>query len=188
MVGARESARRETEAKVLAAADALFRAQGFADTTIRDIATSAGVSAGTVIAVGDKGTLLVTIFDRLIEEEHQDRSYIVPTGSAVEQIISLLDPFIRLFTSRAELARSYASILVAGSHTSMVFGQLATTLIDEFRETLGPGSDALAQAIHRAYLGTLFVWAASGSNDGSALKNDLRNTLAALWKNNEEYS
>lgn len=185
MAGIREAARRETEARVLAAADTLFRARGFAATTIRDIATSAGVSAGTVIAVGDKGALLVAIFDRLIAEGHRKRPRIVPAGPAVEQIVSLLDPFIELFAGRAELARAYASILVAGSHASTVFTELAATLITELRETLDAEDDALATAIHRVYLGTLFVWAASGSDDASAMKADMRHTLAALWTSEE---
>lgn len=185
MAGMREAARRETETRVLAAADTLFRERGFADTTIRDIATSAGVSAGTVIAVGDKGALLVAIFDRLIAEEHQKRPRIVPAGPAVERIVSLLDPFIELFTSRAELARAYASLLVAGSHTSTVFTELAATLITELRETLDAEDDALAAAIHRIYLGTLFMWAASGSDNASAMKDDLRHTLAALLTSEE---
>lgn len=179
MAGMREAARRETEARVLAAADTLFRERGFADTTIRDIATAAGVSAGTVIAVGDKGALLIAIFDRLIAEEHRKRQRIVPAGPTVEQIMSLLDPFIELFTGRAALARAYASLLVAGNHTSTVFTELAATLISEFRETLGTDDDALATAIHRVYLGTLFVWAASGSDDASVMRADLRHALMA---------
>ncbi|AAT89677.1 transcriptional regulator, TetR family [Leifsonia xyli subsp. xyli str. CTCB07] len=186
MAGARDTARRETETRVLAASDALFRERGFADTTIRDIAAAAGVSAGTVIAVGDKSGLLVAIFDRLIEAEHRKRSCALSTGSALDRIVALQESFVDVFADRAELARAYASILVAGSHASTVFTQLAATLITEFREVLGPGSDALARALHRAYLGTLFLWAASGSDDAVALKEDLRNTMSALCPPDKE--
>lgn len=185
MVGVRESARRETEARVLAAADALFRSQGFADTTIRDIAASAGVSAGTVIAVGDKGALLVAIFDRLIREQHEARQRPTHQGSTTDRVVSLLAPFIHLFTGRAELARAYASILVAGGHASTVFTGLAETLIGEFREVLGPERAGLAEPLHRAYLGTLFVWAASGSDDAALLMADLRRIVAAVIGDSE---
>lgn len=182
----REAARQETETRVLAAADALFRERGFAGTTIRHIAEAAGVSVGRVIAVGDKSALLVTVFDRLIEQVHHDRRQHVAAGSTLDRIMALVDPFIELFASRPELARTYASILASGTHSSAVFAHLAEMLVAELRDVLGPGSDALAQTVYRAYLGTLFAWAAREHSDAVALREDLRNTLAPICRDDEE--
>ncbi|WP_460944911.1 TetR/AcrR family transcriptional regulator [Okibacterium endophyticum] len=186
MAAIRDAARRETQSRVFAASEALFRERGFANTTIRDVAAAAGVSVGTVMAVGDKSTLLVAIFDRLIESVHQRRSGIETHGSASDRVMVLLDPFIALFTSRGELARAYASILVAGRHDSTVFTELAAMLVREIRAVFGPGSDTLAQAVYRAYLGTLFMWAAGGSDDPVVLREDLHHTLAALCPKEEK--
>lgn len=174
--------------KVLRAADVLFQRQGFAETTIRDITASAEVSVGTVMAVGDKRALLVMIFDRFIEGLHQRQS---PTNdgdsSQVDRIMGLLDPFIILFTGRSELARAYASVLVAGEHLSSVFTELAETLINEIRAVLGyslPDSSTRAKAIYHAYLGSLFAWA-GGIDDPAALSEGLRTTITIICPDEE---
>lgn len=183
MVTVRELSRLETHAKVLKEADILFREQGFAGTTVRDIAAAAGVSVGSVMAVGDKSALLVSIFDRHIEDIHKDRPVVVSGGgSQADRIMTVLDPFIDLFTSRPELARAYASILIAGNHASAIFTELATMLIEEIQEVVGENhsnGEALSRAIYLAYLGSLFAWAAGGG-DSIALGKQLRNTITAI--------
>lgn len=190
MVTVREISRRETQAKVLETADALFQQQGFSATTIRDIAAAAGVSVGTVMVVGDKSALLVTVFDRLIESLHQEpRARGASGDSQADRVMTLLAPFIELFTSRPELARIYASILVAGSHSSAIFTDLATLLIEEIHEVVGEhASDdrELARAIYLAYLGSLFTWAAGGSNDPAALGSKLHSTMTAICQNQQK--
>lgn len=187
-VTVREMSRRSTQMKVLRAADELFQAHGFAETTIRDISVSAGVSVGSVMAVGDKRALLVAIFDRFIEGLHQNRQSLgAGDGSQIDQIMALLAPFIDLFTSRAELSRAYASVLVAGGHSSTVFTELAETLIQEIRAVLGersPDSTARARAVYLAYLGSLFAWA-GGMNVPAALSDGLRNTITAICPNDQ---
>lgn len=182
-VTVRELSRRETQTKVLRAADVLFQEQGFAETTIRDIAASAEVSAGSVMAVGDKRALLVTIFDRFIDDLHQNRQPMrAGGGSQVDRIMALLAPFIDLFTNRPELARSYASVLVAGEHSSMVFTELAETIITEIRTVLGEhsrDSSARARAVYLAYLGSLFAWA-GGIGDPAALSEGLHKTITII--------
>lgn len=184
MATVRELSRRETQAKVLREADALFQARGFASTTIRDIAAAAGVSLGTVMAVGDKNALLVKIFDRHIEGLHNDRPARGEDGtSQASQIMALLDPFIDLFTSRHQLARTYASILIAGNHSSAIFTELASMLIEEIRCVVGgnvPGSEALARAIYLTYLGSLFAWTADSNSDSTALAEQLRGTITVI--------
>ena len=182
MVKTRELSRRETQEKVLRAADALFQEQGYVATTIRDIAAAAGVSVGSVIAVGDKNALLVAIFDRIIEDLHHDQPVLGVDGrSRVDRIMALLAPFIDLFMNRPELARAYASVLVAGGHSSTIFTKLATTLIDEIRQVLGVSDvdGARARAIYLAYLGSLVAWA-GGTDDQRVLAEGLRETITSI--------
>lgn len=184
LVTVRALSRRETQEKVLRVADALFHERGFSTTTIRDIAAAAGVSVGSVMSVGDKSALLVAVFDRLVEGLHQGRPVTdTDSGSQPDRILALLVPFIDLFTSRPELTRTYASVLVAGSHSSAIFTELAATLIDEIRAVLGesgPDGGALARTIYLAYLGSLVTWAAGGSDDPAALGEELHSTITAI--------
>ncbi|QIK64361.1 TetR/AcrR family transcriptional regulator [Leucobacter viscericola] len=203
----RDALRRGTRAGVLTVATELFRDRGFEATTIRDIAELAQVSVGTVMSVGDKSALLVQIFDEGIERLHvqRDASHLVETrgstGSCAESVFELLQPFVRLFAGQADLARSYASILVAGKHSSKVFAELATVLRQEIQTVVscqhgGCASDpeARAVAIYFAYIGMLFTWSADGSvagdvaspSEAAGLSDLLRTTLAESCTCKEE--
>src|SRR5919106_1346319 len=113
---ARDDQKRATEARGIAAAERLFSHRGFPATTIRDIAAEASVSTGTVMAVGDKATLLVAAFDRAIGRIHEARTA-AGTGAAertsdpVDRILELVAPFLEAFADHPDLARQYAAIL-----------------------------------------------------------------------------
>lgn len=59
---------------MLASTQHLFATNGFAATTVRQIAADAQVSVGTVMAVGAEEALLVTSFDTWIAAVHHARS------------------------------------------------------------------------------------------------------------------
>lgn len=195
MGATREEQRRETETRVLRAAGELFRAHGFANTTIRDIAAACGVSAGTVASVGEKDALLVASFDGLIERIHEDRSRSggSPERSAVEQILMLLDPFVEIFAADVGLARAYGSVLVAGERDSVVFSELANALIREIEAALlrsAHGMDAqtarpLAESIYFAYIGRLFSWPSREAVTADALRRSLRRIVEAICRSEE---
>lgn len=183
----RQRAREETKRKVMAAAQALFDERGYADATVRDIARRAGVSVGTVMSVGDKEALLVQMFDGLIEAEHVNRGVVARDEAAsppsftpseetpgtlrqcVAVAVDLVRPFLRLFAGRLDLARTYGSALLSGRHSSAVFAALGERLIEEFEAAIAPccGAHARkkAEAMHAAYIGTLFIWGAGGADD-----------------------
>src|SRR5690606_13734854 len=137
MASSREELKRATRTRVLEVADQLFQERGFTGTTVRDIAEVAGVSAGTVMAVGDKNALLVSVFDAMIAAEHERRAPSAPgttvpaVDTCVDRVEELVRPSVLLFTGRHELARTYASILMSGEHSSSLFTQLADQLIEE---------------------------------------------------------
>ncbi len=194
MATTRDRQREETVARVLDSAGGLFRTKGFAETTIRDIAAACGVSIGTVISVGDKNALLLASFDRLIAGIHDERRgrIAVSVGSRVDRVAALFDPFIELFTSDAALARAYASVLVAGTHDSVVFTELSRTLIGEIEATLRDveSSDhrrisSTAESLYFAYIGRLFTWSSADDGDVAELTQSLRRIVTAICPSEE---
>lgn len=186
MSEARETQRRETESRVLEAAGELFQTKGFAVTTVRDIAASAGVSTGTVMSVGDKNALLVACFDRRIDEIHRRRTEdsLADSAGVAEQITALVGPFVELFTSDPELSRTYGSVLVSGHTESSIFTELASVLISEIETVVHsagmPNAHALAESIYFAYIGRLFTWSAKNDHDPEQLKQSLNRIVASI--------
>lgn len=190
----RDERKQETAAKVLRTAGRLFREKGFAGTTVRDIAAACDVSVGTVISVGDKETLLIASFDQLIAAIHTDRAHFNPArdGRCAEQVASLFDPFVDVFADQPVLARTYGAVLVASETDSVVFSELAHTLIREIEATLLHSSragaetiPALAQGIYYAYIGCLFTWSSTDADAADELKRTLRRVVSAICPDKE---
>jgi AcrR family transcriptional regulator len=188
----RRAQRETTRDRVLDAARHLFFERGFEATTIRDIATAADVSVGTVIAVGDKRALLVTTFDDQIAAI-QDRppapaeaAAARPTDAddAVGRVMELLEPFLAMYSANPALARDYGAVLMGGRHGTGVFGTLVTAFVDRIRAVLeqdGADADDAAAAgrtIYLAYLGVLFAWAGRGTDDAAEARDDLRQVVS----------
>lgn len=188
----REAAKRATAKRVLSAAQKLLDREGFEATTVRDIAAECGVSVGTVMAVGDKRALVVQVFDGLIAQAQTLPERQEITGSQgthastltlhppeqAERLLALVEPFVTIFTSHLQLARTYASILASGKHDSWLFTDLAARLIAEFAQVLG--SDLSARTAYFAYVGVVYSWASTGSHDVTELNTQLRETFASL--------
>lgn len=183
-MSARDAARAATREKVLAAASALFRQHGFTSTTVREIASEAGVSVGSVMGVGEKNDLLVAIFDEAIARVHDGRSSrpesAYPSAAPVDRIMDIVSPFVKIFAEHGELAREYAAVLTGGRHTSVVYQELAATLIHEISTVLAQsGFDAeevpiAANTVYLAYIGALFVAAGVGMTDYRGLDKQMR--------------
>ncbi|MFT3859984.1 TetR/AcrR family transcriptional regulator [Micropruina sp.] len=190
VVTIRDQQRQETVATVLHTAAELFEAKGFTETTIRDIATACGLSIGTVMSVGDKNGLLLATLDHQINEIHERRADTpVLAVGVVDQIAALLDPFVDLFTRNPRLARSYASILVAGENEPTAFTELSQTLIAEIEAVLDHGNSsgvsASARAVYFAYIGRLFSWSPSNDTDPDSLKQSIRKVVEAICTRQE---
>ncbi|MBO0848609.1 MAG: TetR/AcrR family transcriptional regulator [Pseudonocardia sp.] len=175
---------------MLASAERLFRTQGFRVTTIRQIAADAEVSTGTVMAVGDKDTLLVAIFDGWIASVHSDRNAehgdnrtSRTPAATVRDVLDLFEPFIRYFALDPGLSREYAAILVRGNHESAIFQNLAAALLAELEEVLSrsgltrAGAGRGARVVYFAYLGLLMT-AAGGAVDTQAAIDQLRQVVS----------
>jgi AcrR family transcriptional regulator len=185
-VHSRARARDTSRIKVLSAAEELFVRHGFASTTIRQIAESAAVSVGTVMAVADKNGLLVEIFDRKIASIHTSPFDAPIAHDPATEIIDILGSFVRFFAAQPDLARAYTAILVGGKHPSVIFAELTGVLIEQVSDVLTRAGysatdvSATARIIHRAYLGEIFIWAGQGNpNPGSTL-TELEKTVRYL--------
>ena len=185
----RTETRHATRRAVLEAASRLFGERGFASTTVRDMAQEAGVSVGTVMAAGDKEALLVELFDDLIDQrqQHIDTPALDPNKPCGESAVAIVEPFVALFEERRDLARTYASILVSGRHTSVVFTDLARRLITVFEQlitahgcTNPADTRGRAEALHSAYIGNLFIWASTTEQSGADLLTQLRKVFTAI--------
>lgn len=198
----RKEQREATRDKVMLAAADLFFRNGFKATTIREIAAAAGVSVGTVMAVGDKARLLVKIFDHGIGSVHAARADAIDGRAAttdraggegtVDQLLQLFEPFLDMFATQNQLARDYGAILMGGDHQSAIFDDLAGTLRQEIADVLVQSGFTEEQAAHAAttvhlsYLGTLFAWAGSGEIDPAEPIQNLRNVLTFVVDNRRQ--
>lgn len=190
MVSRRES-KEVTREKVLAAASGLFTTRGYRETTVREIAALADVSVGSVMAVGDKPTLLISVFDQAVAAIQQERrggnSSSVGEGVGVDGMAQLVDPYLTLFTDRIDLAREYAAIMMSGSHRSAVFGELSVELRADMAEAARTAGvpearvELAAKAAYFAYLGTLFFGAAQGSTTGTEVQDDLTSVVEYIF-------
>lgn len=191
MATARERLKQDTRQRVLDTAARLFRERGSADITVREIAQASGVSAGTVMTVGDKNALVVHAFDRLVAAEHAQHDPGEPdvpsAATCSDRLTDCVRPFVVIFTSQPVLARVYASILVTGEHDSHLFTDLADRLREEFARAItrhgcspSDSAPAVASALYFAYVGVLFSWAAQNSHDPNVLLERLRAAFATI--------
>ena len=183
----REQSKQQTRDRVSAVAAELILSNGFESTTIRDIAAAAGVSVGSVMAVGDKNALLVTAFDSIVGSFMALAPSTQPDGSCSEQIVTMVLPVVEIFAKHQGLARSYASILVSAKHESTLVSDLGVQLTADIAAILRDGQcvaadriDALAEAIYYAYIGILFGWATRRQIDAEDLLLQIRRSISAI--------
>ncbi|PFG29629.1 TetR/AcrR family transcriptional regulator [Paramicrobacterium agarici] len=194
-VQSRVQQREATRRRVIDVADRLFRANGFTATSVRQIAHEAGVSAGTVMAVGDKSTLLAAVFESSIAQMQSAppprTSASADAATTPDRIAAVLRPFLELFARDQELSREYAGVLVRGGHESVIFTTLGNDLLQAITVELARSGLSAARAaaasrvIYFAYLGVLFAWAGNGSDVPSALR-ELRNAVSVVTAENPE--
>lgn len=196
----RDAQREATKRTVLEVAEGLFLERGFDATTVRDIAETAGVSVGTVMAVGDKRALLAAVFERgmaLVDERRmrdavrasrrgREGSRMHPMRPA-DRILDIVVPYAELFASRSELAREYGAVLMTGRYGQHTFrgrtDELREAIERELCEPPGPAHPdphGAAHAISLAFMGALFAWAGSHERDAREFLADVRSATEAI--------
>ncbi|MBI1238580.1 MAG: TetR family transcriptional regulator [Alphaproteobacteria bacterium] len=106
--GRRERNKREKLQRIVAAARALFRAQGFDKTTTQEIAEAAGIGSGTLFLYAkSKEDLLVLVFrDEMSELIERAFEEIPDTLPLLEQTTMLFDRFIAYHRRDFAIAQS----------------------------------------------------------------------------------
>lgn len=174
----RSAAKAGTVSKVLATAYELFLTQGYATTSIRTIASEAGVSVGTVMGVGDKQTLLIRTIGQHISELHDD------IRGQSDSLLDVLRPFLQMFTGHEELSRAFGAALIQQGNQGEALTALKTLLTDEITLRLGTrlsSADAAeyADLPYNVYLGLLIGWAA-GIYDTEHLTSQAASSIERL--------
>ena len=105
--GVRERSKLERQDRIMLAARKLFAEHGYDATTLRQIATNAGLGLGTVFNyVTDKRDLIYLIFNEEMDSL-TDRALAAPREwqTFPQKVLTLSEPHFRLFASEATLAR-----------------------------------------------------------------------------------
>ncbi|MGI8456775.1 MAG: TetR/AcrR family transcriptional regulator [Propionibacteriaceae bacterium] len=145
----------------------LFREQGYEMTTVRQIASAAGVSTGTVMSCGDKASLLLQSVEDAID------ALMPPVGDGVDPDADPTDlvwrcyaPYFDLYSAVPELARPYTVLLVSagGNHPALgaqadLFTEIVAGRIRSGHPQVGEEAARLtAEALFAAYLHALLLW------------------------------
>ncbi|MCK9896698.1 TetR/AcrR family transcriptional regulator [Frankia sp. AgB32] len=114
----REESRAQTVARILAAADALFRAKGFAGVSVAEIAEEAGYSTGAVYAnFPSKGAVLLEINRRWRDDEDRE------LGALMAQADSPAAALAALRRWHAGLRRDESARFLLDSETRLVMAR-----------------------------------------------------------------
>ena len=164
--GLRERNKREKLERITAAARELFRTQGFAETTAREICERAGIGTGTLfLYVRDKRELLFLSFEadakRLFAAGKAEASR---TTGLVDQLMCLFGRFTDYYAKDPALSKAIVQELFFRAHDPGGLGRLTrefaehvATLVEaaqargELRTDLTPARAAMALFAHYAY-------------------------------------
>jgi AcrR family transcriptional regulator len=132
----------ETRQRILDAALRLFRERGFDETTMRDIASEAGVATGAAYYYfQSKEDLVMAFYVRTAEEARQLVPRILERSTDLKKRLrAIIDLKFRQFAEHRRLLLALARIGVDPGHTLSPFGTDTATLreesIDAFRQAL----------------------------------------------------
>ena len=165
-IGLRERNKREKLSRITAAARELFRAQGFAETTAREICERAGIGTGTLfLYVRDKRELLFLSFEvdarRLFAS---GKAEVAKTTGLVEQLMCLFGRLTAYYAKDRVLSKAIVQELFFRTHDPGGIGRLTREFAEhvadlveaaqargEIRADLTPARAAMALFAHYAY-------------------------------------
>lgn len=116
-LGLRERSKLERQDRIMLAARRLFTEHGYEATTLRQIATAAGVGLGTLFNyIADKRDLIYLIFNEEMDSV-TERSLAAPRPwqTFTEKVLSITEHHYRFFGSEPRLARILLSEIVLQS-------------------------------------------------------------------------
>ncbi|OYO13166.1 TetR family transcriptional regulator [Enemella evansiae] len=165
ITGRRAQAKAQKRARICAAAEELFRAQGYAGTTTQQVADLADVAAGTVFTyAASKPELLMMVMN------HRLRTELARGMAAAEDVTDPLAGIMTLLTPLLELAAADRETFVLfvrevlfgneGEHraeSQAAIDQLTTSIGAVVQRAPGHRSGLDAEAVGRAVLSVVLI-------------------------------
>ncbi|AKK02638.1 TetR/AcrR family transcriptional regulator [Corynebacterium epidermidicanis] len=176
----RAQQKEQTSEKILSTAFQLFNSQGFETTTIREIASQAGVSVGRVMKLGDKNSILIQVIHKQIEVIHDE------IRASSTELIEVLKPFLLLFGKNPSLSQAYACALISQDRNANDLNRIKALLIDEITARLSDNltldqKSEFASLFYHGYLGILLGWI-TGLHDIDELERQSSSLINTLEK------
>ncbi len=196
VMGRRESKRRETRARIKAAALALFLEKGYENTTVREIAARADVGFGTLFShAAEKRELLFLLFDDVVRDTF-DRSFrkAAKTDLFADQLMAIFAPPYRMHAPNPKLGRALFTELTFTPNTTLrqrfpafdrtaLIGRIAE-VVDHAKAsdqiTTTADSEFVARVIFSIFTGSLRAWLVGPRPVASTGIDHLRKELELL--------
>lgn len=189
----RQRQKAQTRALILDAARNLFEARGFDETTIRKVATAAGVGLGTIFThFPDKASLLAATLYEGLEQTLAETLETFPETAAIEdQFLHLARTFYHHYAVRPALSKVLLKemLFIPGPWGEILDNQverfvtLLTQLLQDARERgeIRPETDCttVARIFFALYLSTLIWHFKAPSFDPEAALQTLATAVAA---------
>jgi AcrR family transcriptional regulator len=192
-LGTRQQGGEQRQSKVRSAAGELFRTRGFDATSVRDIASAAGVSVGTVALAGDKATLFLDVMEEnafalVGGAVERLRSEPVETSlTLAAEIWGVFEPSLTRIAENPELTRAYliAYLRADGAHATsagqidVICGGLAARCVEHSGGEPGVSEAMLAaSAIYAVFFSATFALAV-GVGSVAEMAHGLRDLITA---------
>ena len=108
----------------------MYSAQGFDQTTVRQVAEEAGVSTGTVINAGGKSGLLVTLFEDALRSRVRQGG--PPAGADLADAVwGRFEVFFTFYGDRPDLTRAYLRVLLSDQAGRDTGSELVTEFLQQ---------------------------------------------------------
>ena len=190
--GARARAKLEKGERIRAAAERLFAAKGYEQTTTKQVAVAAGVATGTLFLYArDKPDLLCMVMHDLLREAIDRRLATLPRQAPLlEQLLHMFRGIFAMYGERPAMATAFVATFPSmdGPNGQRVNGltfafllQLAMLVRDaQARGEVAKEVEPLlaAQNLFALYLGALMAWLSRLVSLEAALEPGLRGALA----------
>ncbi|HUS13806.1 MAG TPA: TetR/AcrR family transcriptional regulator, partial [Chloroflexia bacterium] len=170
---------RQTRARILAAALAQFAAQGYAPTTMRDIAAAAGCSLGLAYRYFARKESLVLALYAQLEADFADQVAALPAGTVGARFTAAMQAKLAAMAPYRPVLRALfgaaldpdSAVAVLGPESAPVREAVQAafdTLVAEASDAPpAPVAGALATVLYGLHLALVFVWLAERDAAGA---------------------
>jgi AcrR family transcriptional regulator len=189
--GRRERKRTDTEQRILQVALRLFCEQGFAATTVEQIASNADIAKGTFFNYfSSKEQLIFAFGEHLVGRLAAAAGAITDTAPIREQIRAAMHLLVGEWRGNKRLLRSVLSIGLASDHMSKQLGKLLARgranvavlmreaqLRREVRTDIS--AEDLARLLQQSMMGAQIIWSLGPASNLIAVADQ---TLEVFWR------